>query len=362
MPDWNEARLQDYIANRIEESLNLEFKDAAALENTDLKKKEITKDVSSFANSDGGTIVYGIAESSMQPRVAERISPVNQNTVPKEWLEQVIANIRPRISGVVIHPVQLDSATTDVAYVVEVPASSTAHQAADKRYYKRYNFESVPMEDYEVRLAMSRQAGPDIRITDVEIRLAVQEVHIELFQSRGLPVRKITITPTIWIENFGFIKPTNLVRSFVGWGISTQEVSRALYENFTILNPEINARFPLRLLSLINHTDQRPGSDYYNFITNAITFPSIEIPVRIDSDWYSGETKMGICLASENMRPKFYQIRLALNTDFFVAAKEGRRIRSDNAVFSFAETVAERPIVSHEVSKQNEDEQNNGRI
>ena len=38
-----------------------------------------------------------------------------------------------------------------VIYVVDIPQSNIAHQAFDKRYYKRFNFISTPMEDYEIR-------------------------------------------------------------------------------------------------------------------------------------------------------------------------------------------------------------------
>jgi hypothetical protein len=45
-----------------------------------------------------------------------------------------------------------------VAYAVDVPqaTSRAPHQSKDHRYYKRSNFESKPMEDYEVRDAMRR--------------------------------------------------------------------------------------------------------------------------------------------------------------------------------------------------------------
>jgi hypothetical protein len=33
---------------------------------------------------------------------------------------------------------------------------SLAHQARDYRYYKRHNFNALPMEDYEVRDVMNR--------------------------------------------------------------------------------------------------------------------------------------------------------------------------------------------------------------
>lgn len=47
------------IADQIEKSLNPDYKRAAALNRG--KAVEITKDVSSFANSSGGVLIYGIS-------------------------------------------------------------------------------------------------------------------------------------------------------------------------------------------------------------------------------------------------------------------------------------------------------------
>jgi hypothetical protein len=62
-------------------------------------------------------------------------------------------------------PFTTDPTPGKVAYVVVVPASIRApHQAADKRFYKRFNFESVPMEEYESRDTANRSAVPDLDI------------------------------------------------------------------------------------------------------------------------------------------------------------------------------------------------------
>lgn len=162
MTVWDEARLRQLINDQIEESLTLDYKAAEALGNSDKKKKEISKDVSAMANSAGGVIIYGIAEHDSKDKrhIPAYIDPINRLDFSKERLEQIINNIRPRIENVVIHPVPLHSGPADVAYVVEVPQSMTAHQAIDYRYYKRYNFESVPMDDYEVRDIMARAKQP----------------------------------------------------------------------------------------------------------------------------------------------------------------------------------------------------------
>ena len=51
---------------------------------------------------------------------------------------------------------------------MEIAQGTTAHQADDCKYYKRYNFESVAMRDYEVRDTMRRKSHALVR-TDLSI-------------------------------------------------------------------------------------------------------------------------------------------------------------------------------------------------
>ena len=99
-----------------------------------------------MANSAGGTIIYGMFEKENLPTGLD--IGFDPTDIKKEWLEHVIlGTIRPRLNGVVINPVNLVShAPGKVAYVVFVPQSHTAHQASDKRYYKRFNFEATAMD------------------------------------------------------------------------------------------------------------------------------------------------------------------------------------------------------------------------
>jgi hypothetical protein len=165
MSDWTKERLDRMIAEGIEESLTLDYKRAASLENTDGRKAEITKDVSSFANSSGGVVIYGIAEFGDDARrhLPERLDPFRRDDISREWLAQVIQTIQPRIEGLAIHPVTISESANTVCYVVEIPQSHTAHMARDHRYYKRHHFGSLAMEDYEVRDVMNRRTHPRIR-------------------------------------------------------------------------------------------------------------------------------------------------------------------------------------------------------
>jgi hypothetical protein len=142
--------IESLIKNEIEESINVDFKSADALSKLDAKKKEISKDVSAFANSNGGVIIYGVNETNHK---ASALSFVNGNEFTKEWLEQVISStIQRNIPDLKIFPIRKDGKIENTIYVVQIPESFEApHIAKDKKFYKRYNFESVAMEEYEVR-------------------------------------------------------------------------------------------------------------------------------------------------------------------------------------------------------------------
>ncbi len=183
--------LESLILDGVEESIQLEYKSADALQNTDHYKREIAKDVSAMANSAGGIIIYGIKEfgSSEKKHLPEKITPVNRQSISKEWLDQVISNgISPKIDGLRIYPIQLQQ-IDEVVYVVEIPQSSTAHQnTKEYKYYKRYNFESVPMLDYEIKDIMNRLKYPVIEL-EFEIEAFTYEEGKHSFIS---PVKQFT--------------------------------------------------------------------------------------------------------------------------------------------------------------------------
>ena len=154
--------IENLIKNEVEESAHIDYKEARALSKTDRARENITKDVSSFANADGGIIVYGISEVNHKP---QEISPIDGRTYTKEWLEDVIQMIQPRIDGLKIYPIRMDGSIEKSLYIVRIPRSANApHMARDKRYYKRINFESVPMEDYEVKDTYNRVVTPNLVI------------------------------------------------------------------------------------------------------------------------------------------------------------------------------------------------------
>jgi len=175
---WEQASLEEYINNEVEENIHLDYKAAGSLAKTDDKRFEITKDVSAMANSDGGLIIYGVKEFQDKKYLPEKLDPIDRTEFSKEWLEQVINNIRPPIPGLIIHPVSLASSPNYVAYVVEIPRSITAHQATDFRYYMRYNFTIMYMYDHQVKDVINRINYSDVIIT-FELSRSIKPQHGE---------------------------------------------------------------------------------------------------------------------------------------------------------------------------------------
>ena len=174
--DWEEEDLLELIQIKAEENLHRDWKDSRSPDRTNHAKTEISKDISAFANSDGGVVVYGIEQEKQPPYPAKALSPIDPAKFSHEWLEDVItSHIQPRIHDLLIRPVNLRTQCPGkFAYIVIAPLSFTAHQADDKKYYKRYNFKSLPMEDYEIRLTMNRTKWPTYEVSARMLRVPGQ--------------------------------------------------------------------------------------------------------------------------------------------------------------------------------------------
>jgi hypothetical protein len=150
--------LEKYIKLEIAESIHLDYKASPALSKK--KRDEICKDVSSFANSDGGMLIYGIIEEDALPTALDmgvESSSIESSSISREWIEQIInTNISPTIQDIEI--TEIPKSTTSSYFAIKIPKSINApHQAPDKKYYKRYNFMSSPMEHYEIEDVKNRK-------------------------------------------------------------------------------------------------------------------------------------------------------------------------------------------------------------
>ncbi|MGY3445526.1 AlbA family DNA-binding domain-containing protein [Bradyrhizobium sp. USDA 4473] len=156
--------LQRLVDEGIEESLTLDYKASPSLSREGGKPDELCKDVSALANSAGGLLIYGIEEDKSAGKPSKVDDGVVDPKITKDWIEQILnSKVQPRMDGVRIERVDME--TGKYGYVISVQQSQIGpHQAPDGKYYKRFNFQSVPMHDYEIRDIMRRSTTPHLYV------------------------------------------------------------------------------------------------------------------------------------------------------------------------------------------------------
>jgi Putative DNA-binding domain len=159
--------LEKIIHDKLPESLTLDYKASPALNKSSDGRSELVKDITAFANSAGGQIIYGVAEKDGVPMSLD--AGVSRTDISPEWIAQVIdTNSSPRVQDIEVKPILTDSSTSSkVYYIVSVSAATifAPHQnSIDNKYYKRFERRSVPMHDYEIRDLLRRGNSPELRV------------------------------------------------------------------------------------------------------------------------------------------------------------------------------------------------------
>ena len=136
----NEQDLKQLIENQVLEKKGLDYK-LSLPSNSDADKKEFLADVSSFANSSGGDIIYGIAQDNATGFPKELVG-VDSANMDQEMLrlESIIREgIEPRIPSVAIQPIKLTNSKT--ALILRIQKSWVSpHRIKfkeDHRFYAR---------------------------------------------------------------------------------------------------------------------------------------------------------------------------------------------------------------------------------
>jgi len=197
--EWDE----DYVLNLPQGEHDwVEFKSSKLLDLTlsgvkeNIVLDELSKQVSAFANSGGGSIVYGIQDTPIgTPRTIDSFGGVSLNAKKngtKEWLEDVIPNsVDFSIQSFNVYVLTPQDATSGIAsgkgiFIIDIPSSDIApHQANDKRYYARIGGKSKPINHRFVIDIMGRAKHPKSRM---EVRfLSEKEARNRSYTGKSKP-------------------------------------------------------------------------------------------------------------------------------------------------------------------------------
>lgn len=159
--------LQNFIDQRQEENLHIDFKRANAILSRD-DRKNLAVALSGFANADGGVIVWGVATARTNDGVEyasgiDSIAPLSQ--LVAQLNEFTGQGVNPLVDGVRHRKVEISS---DAGVAITLVPSSDAgpHMAklGEDRYYKRSGSRFAKMEHFEVADMFGRRQKPDLHV------------------------------------------------------------------------------------------------------------------------------------------------------------------------------------------------------
>ncbi|HEX3070582.1 MAG TPA: ATP-binding protein [Thermoanaerobaculia bacterium] len=266
--------LNALITNQVVEDLHLDYKRSAAFDKAlNDVKTDLSKDVSAFANSDGGVLVYSVVEDNATKLPVSLDSGVDHTKWTRERIESLInAYVSPRVDSLEVHQIRLSSDRS--AYIIAVPKSARGpHQERMTfRYYKRFNFSSEAMEDYEIQDVRSRRdvVLPLISV-DVDIYHGVL-MHLIIENIGDIPAEDVQFkvtpdtdrltsgrgVPNILTRGARFIPPKKVYR--LCFGSAIKEVRKEAAPKFDVEVSYLNRRAGRRISESV-HIDL---ADYFN--------------------------------------------------------------------------------------------------
>lgn len=182
----------------------IEFKETRKLDfslpgiNRDVVLRELSKQVSAFANSGGGVLIFGI-ENPMSGNPlkvdAEGGVSLNLGNGTREWLEDIVPGLVdfPLSKINVYELVGKDGESSQIQagkgiFIIDIPSSEQApHQALDNLYYARVGGKSKPINHRFVMDIIGRSKHPKLNM-EVKILIAEESNRLRYSESSNLEI------------------------------------------------------------------------------------------------------------------------------------------------------------------------------
>ena len=215
--DWNE----EYVLSLPTEDDTLERKGSALLDLTlpesdeDKVRDELAKQLSAFANSGGGQLIYGLTDEGRVDRGGVSLGVKGRQST-KEWLEDLIPALTEfEILGVNVYEIKRDSTVSSIGsdkalFVIDIPDSERApHQSKrDLKYYVRLGARSQPAPHRMVEDIRNRVRHPNVILSSIEF--------VSMQLRRNTMVRaewELGVSLKVAVSNVGQMKASNICLS-----------------------------------------------------------------------------------------------------------------------------------------------------
>lgn len=168
--ETSQTDIQRLIADRVQEGAHIDFKRELPAAWDSSAKHELLADVTAFANSGGGDIVYGVNEN--ESAEASAICPLVLASVDQEVrrLQDFILTLsEPRLPGVQVQAVSVSEGGKEGhVLVVRVPQSwASPHRVkTNQHFYVREGLRKRPLDVPELRALFVRTESQAQRVRD----------------------------------------------------------------------------------------------------------------------------------------------------------------------------------------------------
>lgn len=200
--DVTESDLQGLIDNKVLEWKTIDYKKELP-NNSDSAKKEFLADVTSFANSSGGDLIFGIEQDNQtgEPKLLNGVG-INNIDQEKTRLDNIIRDgVEPRILLVTIKPISLGNKA--YVLIVRIPKSwNGPHRVrfgGHAKFYARNSSGKYEMDVDELRIAFNLAETLTERIrnfrADRVANILANETPVSLYPDPKIVLHLIPMIP-----------------------------------------------------------------------------------------------------------------------------------------------------------------------
>ncbi|MDO8586311.1 MAG: ATP-binding protein [Armatimonadota bacterium] len=155
------------------ESLRLDYKETLDI-SKESGKKELAKDVSSFANEQGGVLIYGVPEARdgelPRPKALAECGMEIDRGLPESIERILISTVQPPLHALAVRVIDLPEIAPKYLLLIHHPESYWRPHMIEgygvRRYYRRGNLQAVIMNEREVEAAYLARESARAHVRD----------------------------------------------------------------------------------------------------------------------------------------------------------------------------------------------------
>lgn len=196
------------------ENLQLDFKEELPNLGSDKGKRELVKDITAFANTSGGTILYGVGEDKENgSAIVKGIDCSDVDRLKRHISSIIQGNTDPALVRYEIEAIKVSEGSYVIG--IDVPKSWNAPHAVKVkkdtyRFYIRVNTENVPMDIPQIRdhIIANQALAEKIRgfVTERLMSLSVNDTPIQLYQTTKLVLHLVPVDALIQNKHVKLIR------------------------------------------------------------------------------------------------------------------------------------------------------------